>query len=138
MGKLYMTTIRTVKIERLSRLEGVSGECRRRLFGVPGPIRGARGTRERIRRIGRRIGLRGLQYRDLSLFVRLCSVLRWCAQVVWRMRRVAALHVFSKYWSWSPPGARRAASDLPSRKGARRPLHPTFSGSGSGAGFESD
>ena len=46
MGKLYMTTIRTVKIERLSRLEGVSGECRRRLFGVPGPIRGARGRRE--------------------------------------------------------------------------------------------
>jgi hypothetical protein len=86
MGKLYMTTIRTVKIERLSRPEGVSGECRRRLFGMPGPIRGARGRRERIGRIGRRIGLRRLQYHVLSLFVRLCSVLRWCSQVVWRMR----------------------------------------------------
>jgi hypothetical protein len=70
-----MTTIRTVKIERLSRLEGVSGECRRRLFGMRGPIRGARGRRERI---GRRIGLRGLQYR---VFEPVCQTVQRAAVV---------------------------------------------------------
>ena len=73
-----MTTIKTVKIERLSRLEGVSGECRRRLFGMPGPIRGARGRRERT---GRRIGLRrlrGLQYR---VFEPVCQTVQRAAVV---------------------------------------------------------
>ena len=83
---------------------GATGECRRCCLWYSARF-------EEARRIG-------LQYRVLSLSVRAVQraevpllaidVLRWCVQVEWKYAMSCALHVFSKYWSWTSPAARRA------------------------------
>lgn len=74
------------------------------LFVVQCPIRGGEEDWAAISRL--EAVRRAVQRAEVPLLA--IDVLRWCVQVEWKDAMSCALHVFSKYWSWTSPAARRA------------------------------